>query len=57
MNENRQEVEKIDSKENFIRLLRQYQNLVFSVCLKLTGDYFAAQDAGLDGCKSIFDGK
>ena len=37
-------MEKIDSKENFIRLVSQYQNLVFSVCLKLTGDYFAAED-------------
>lgn len=37
-------MEKIDSKENFIRLLQQYQNLVFSICLKLTGDYFAAED-------------
>ena len=37
-------MEKIDSKENFIRLIGQYQNLVFSVCLKLTGDYFAAED-------------
>ena len=37
-------MEKIDSKENFIRLLKQYQNLVFSVCLKLTGDYFVAED-------------
>ena len=44
MNESRQEVEKIDSKENFIRLVKQYQNLVFSICLKLTGDYFAAED-------------
>ena len=38
------EVEKIDSKENFIRLINQYQNLIFSICLKLTGDYFAAED-------------
>lgn len=37
-------MEKIDSKENFIRLVRQYQNLVFSLCLKLTGDYFTAED-------------
>jgi len=37
-------VEKIDSKENFIRLIQQYQNLVFSICLKLTGDYFTAED-------------
>lgn len=34
----------IDSEEKFIRFIRQYQNLIFSVCLKLTGDYFAAED-------------
>lgn len=38
------EVEKIDSKENFIRLINQYQNLIFSICLKLTKDYFVAED-------------
>lgn len=37
-------MEKIDSKENFIKLIQQYQNLVFSICLKLTGDYFTAED-------------
>ena len=37
-------MEKIDSKQNLIRLIKQYQNLVFSLCLKLTGDYFAAED-------------
>lgn len=41
---NVQEVGSIDSKENFIELIQQYQNLVFSICLKLTGDYFAAED-------------
>ena len=35
---------KIDSKENLIRLVEQYQNLIFSICLKLTGDYFTAED-------------
>ena len=34
----------IDSKQNLITLIKQYQNLVFSICLKLTGDYFAAED-------------
>ena len=24
--------------------MNQYQNLVFSICLKLTGDYFIAED-------------
>ena len=37
-------MEKIDSKQNLIKLVNQYQNLVFSLCLKLTGDYFAAED-------------
>ena len=41
-------MEKIDSNENFIRLIDQYQNLVFSLCLKLTGDYFAAEDLTQD---------
>lgn len=35
---------KIDSKANLIRLMEQYKNLVFSICLKLTGDYFTAED-------------
>lgn len=37
-------MESIDSKEKFIRLIQRYQNLVFSICLKMTGDYFAAED-------------
>ena len=31
-------------KDNFIRLVNQYQNLIFSICLRLTGDYFVAED-------------
>jgi len=41
-------VEKIGARENLIRLIEQYQNLVFSICLKLTGDYFAAEDLTQD---------
>ena len=37
-------METIDSKENLIRLVNQYKNLVFSICLKITGDYFVAED-------------
>ncbi|MBE5891790.1 MAG: RNA polymerase sigma factor [Lachnospiraceae bacterium] len=37
-------MERIDSKETLIRLINRYQNLVFSVCLKMTGDYFVAED-------------
>lgn len=42
--ESRREVEEIDSNENLTRLVNQYQNLIFSICLKITGDYFAAED-------------
>ncbi len=41
-------VEIIDSRENLIRLINQYQNLVFSICLKMTGDYFTAEDITQD---------
>ncbi|MBR5596002.1 MAG: RNA polymerase sigma factor [Lachnospiraceae bacterium] len=37
-------MEGIDSQEILIRLMNQYQNLIFSICLKLTGDYFVAED-------------
>lgn len=47
-------MEKIDSKENFIRLVNQYQNLIFSICLKLTGDYFASEDLTQDTFISAF---
>ncbi len=33
-----------DSKEKLIELMNKYQNLVFSICLKMTGDYFCAED-------------
>ena len=35
---------KIDSEKKLIELMEQYKDLVFSVCLKMTGDYFAAED-------------
>lgn len=48
------EVEKIDLKDNLIRLIEQYQNLVFSICLKMTGDYFTAEDITQDTFLSAF---
>lgn len=41
-------MEKINEKENLIRLIKEYQNLVFSICLKLTKDYFVAEDLTQD---------
>ncbi|MBQ3796484.1 MAG: RNA polymerase sigma factor [Butyrivibrio sp.] len=34
----------MDSKKKLIELMNRHKNLVFSVCLKLTGDYFTAED-------------
>lgn len=31
-------------QEAFIQMVHTYQNLVFSICVKMTGDYFAAED-------------
>ena len=47
-------MEKIGSQDNFIRLINQYQNLIFSICLKLTGDYFAAEDLTQETFLSAF---
>ena len=47
-------MEKIGSKENLIRLINQYQNLIFSICLKLTGDYFVAEDLTQETFVSAF---
>lgn len=44
----KREVENIDAKENLIRLVNQYKNLVFSICLKMTGDYFVSEDITQD---------
>ena len=54
INESRGEVERIDSNEKFINLINQYQNLVFSICLKLTGDYFIAEDLTQDTFLTVY---
>ena len=38
------EVGKIDCQNKISELMDRYQNLILSVCYKMTGDYFAAQD-------------
>lgn len=37
-------MDRIDSREQLTRMMEQYMNLVFSVCVKMTNDYFAAED-------------
>lgn len=48
-------MEKIDSKESLIRIINQYQNLVFSICLKMTGDYFTAEDITQETFLAVFN--
>lgn len=45
----------IDTRENLIRLIDQYKNLVFSLCLKLTGDYFISEDLTQETFISVFE--
>lgn len=35
---------KIEANKEFEQLVTDYKNLIFSICLKMTGDYFAAED-------------
>jgi RNA polymerase sigma-70 factor (ECF subfamily) len=48
-------VGKTDSKEKLIELMNSYKNLVFSVCLKLTGDYFTAEDIAQETFISAYE--
>ena len=49
-----QEVGKIDSQEYLSNLIDRYQNLVFSICYKITKDYFAAEDLTQETFLSAF---
>ena len=50
-------------QEPFTQMVHKYQNLVFSICVKVTGDYFAAEDLTQETFlsayrhKEEFDGK
>ena len=37
-------MDKINVQEQFQEIIRSYQNLIFSICCNMTGDYFAAED-------------
>lgn len=37
-------MDKISSEEYLSQLIEQYQNLIFSICYKMTGDYHVAED-------------
>lgn len=48
---------KIDSQEFLSNLIEKYQNLVFSICYKITKDYFAAEDLTQETFLSAFQHK
>lgn len=45
----------IKREEQLIALIDSYQNLVFSICYKMTADYFAAQDLAQDTFISAYE--
>lgn len=47
-------MDKIDSVCKLEEMLDSYQNLVFTICYKMVGDYFAAQDLTQDTFLSAF---
>ena len=48
------EVEPISTQEQFEQMVHDYERLVFSVCVKLTGDYFVSEDLTQETCLSAF---
>lgn len=37
-------MDKINGQQHLTELIDSYQNLIFSICCRMTGDYFAAED-------------
>ena len=50
----RQEVDKISDEEQLSYWLDTYQNLIFSICYKMTGNYFDAEDLTQDTFLSAY---
>lgn len=48
------EVDKIKTMDQLSYMIETYQNLVFSVCLKMTNDYFIAEDLTQETFLSAF---
>lgn len=47
--------ELITREEQLTQLIDSYQNLVFSICYKMTADYFAAEDLAQDTFLSAYE--
>lgn len=55
MQKYRGEAEHITREEQLTALIDSYQNLVFSICYKMTADYFAAEDLAQDTFLSAYE--
>ncbi|MGN0483105.1 MAG: RNA polymerase sigma factor [Lachnospiraceae bacterium] len=55
MNEKEMEVDKIKIQEELSDLIDRYENLIFSICYRMTNDYFAAQDLTQETFLSAFE--
>ncbi|MCH5254553.1 MAG: sigma-70 family RNA polymerase sigma factor [Lachnospiraceae bacterium] len=53
--ESREGAENIHKEEQLTALIDSYQNLVFSICYKMTSDYFAAEDLAQDTFLSAYE--
>lgn len=47
--------ELITREEQLTQLIASYQNLIFSICYKMTADYFAAEDLAQDTFLSAYE--
>lgn len=47
-------MDKIDARQYLTQLIEQYQNLIFSICVKMTNDYFVAEDLAQETFLSAF---
>ena len=49
------EADEINRDEKLEELIDRYQSLVFSICFKMTGDYFAAEDLAQETFLSAYE--
>lgn len=54
MKDEKEEVDKINAKDKLSEMIGQYQNLVFSICIRMTQDYFVAEDLTQETFLSAF---
>lgn len=47
-------MDQINAKQRLTEFIDAYQNLIFSICCKMTGDYFAAEDLTQETFLSAF---